>query len=194
MSLTRVYTALNQLIINKLGDVGGPSSSRVDEELNRIIAWAKLSPRVTFVDTADHGNVLAVPTLVANVSIVAGTLANNDFFEYVAEFDLANNANNKLVALRFGGQAVGTIDWNNTFASVGVMFTVRVYRVTATTIRCYSAVSLPNLGGAQPSTSFAARTVANMDSNNLDFQVTLAATATNDIVHRVSHMAIVSRS
>ena len=195
MPLTRTNSPLGKLIIRNLGDVGGPRSDLVDAELDNVISWAKLSPRITFVDTADHGNSGGSLTQIISTSIPANTLAaTGDFLEYVACMSLANNANNKTVVFRFDSQAPTAADWANTLAGIDLVFTVRIYRTSATTCRCYTSATQPATGGTDSFTSFADITVANMTSNALNFVVSLQATANNDIVHRVSHMATVSRS
>ena len=60
MALARLFTTLGDLIIRRLGDTGGPPSSRVSSELDNIIAWANLE--------ADR-------TLYTNISV--GTLSNS---------------------------------------------------------------------------------------------------------------------
>src|SRR6266545_3855030 len=90
-----------------------------------------------------------------------------------------------------GGVNLNVAPWNNTLSSTQLVLVGRVYRLTATTCRCYIQASLPFLGQANPFTQFGDIVVANMDSNTLNFVVTVAAVADNDVVHKVSHMYII---
>src|SRR6266545_2109887 len=127
-------------------------------------------PRIIFDDPTDHAFAALGPPTLITVPIPAGSLRiAGDFLEYVAEYVLQGVGNSKTITYSFGG----------------------VYRLTATTCRCYIQASLPFLGQANPFTQFGDIVVANMDSNTLNFVVTVAAVADNDVVHKVSHMYII---
>src|SRR5262245_47848991 len=96
MSLARIYsgvTGLGQLIISKIGDVGGPPASRVSEELDNIIAWAKNAPRCIQRDTSTVGNVGAGLDTLHTFSLPAGSLATNgDYLQVEYAGAAAGNA------------------------------------------------------------------------------------------------------
>lgn len=149
-------------------------------------------PRLIFEDTTDHAFVAPGPTTLITVPIVAGRLRiAGDFLEYVAEFDLQGVGNSKTITYSFGGVNLNAAPWNNTISSAQMVLIGRVYRLTATTCRCYIAASLPFAAQADPFTQFGDIIVANMDSNTLNFVVSVAAVANNDVIHRVSHMYII---
>jgi hypothetical protein len=198
MGLARIFPGgqgLGNLIVRNIGDGAGPIASRVESELDSLVAWAKLSPRITFVDVTDHANSGSGVTTIITVSNAAGTLAaTGDFLEFVGEYDLVSAGVTKTITYSFGGQNLNANPWNNTLASTQITIIGRVYRVDSTHCRCYIACSLPFAGQTNPFTQFGDITVSNMDSNALDFVVKLQGTSSSDVTHRVSHMAVISRS
>jgi hypothetical protein len=108
VSLTRVYATLNNLIIRKLGDTGGPTSSRVDEELNRIIAWAGASGRVINRDFSTVGNVGAGPDVLHSFTLPGGSLATDGDFVTVSYAGRAVNGETISFSFQFDGQATDT--------------------------------------------------------------------------------------
>jgi len=182
-------------LIRKLGDGAGALTRDVTAEIDNIIAWAKLAPRVTFVDTANHANSGVGNTTLETISVPAATLsATGDFLEYVGEFDLAATANSKTITYAFGGQNLNANPWNNTTNGAQMVLIGRVYRTASTTCRCYITATLPFNGQTNPFTQFGDITVSNMDSNALNFVVTAQGGASNDITQRVAHMYTVARS
>jgi hypothetical protein len=148
-------------------------------------------PRIIFEDVTDHALVAPGPTTLITVPIPAGSLRiTGDFLEYVAEFDLQGAGNSKTITYLFGGQSLNPSQWNNTLGGTQMTLVGRVYRTSATTCRSYIAASLPFLGQADPFTQLGDITVANMNSNALNFVVTAQGVANGDVVHRVSHMYI----
>ncbi len=149
-------------------------------------------PRIIFDDPTDHAFAALGPPTLITVPIPAGSLRiAGDFLEYVAEYVLQGVGNSKTITYSFGGVNLNVAPWNNTLSSTQLVLVGRVYRLTATTCRCYIQASLPFLGQANPFTQFGDIVVANMDSNTLNFVVTVAAVADNDVVHKVSHMYII---
>jgi len=148
-------------------------------------------PRLIFDSVADVSFAAPGPTVFFTIPIPARTLrATGDFLEYVAEYDLLNAGNSKTIAYSFGGQNLNAAPWNNTLASTQMVLIGRVYRSSVTTCRCYIACSLPFLAQANPFTQFGDITVANMDTNSLNFVVTVTAVANGDATHRASHMYV----
>lgn len=148
-------------------------------------------PRIIFEDTTDHAFVAPGPTTLITAPVAAGSLRlTGDFLEYVAEYTLQGVGNSKTITYSFGGVNLNAAPWNNTLSSTQIVLIGRVYRLTATTCRCYIAASLPFLGQSNPFTQFGDITVANMDSNALNFVVSVAAVANDDVIHKVSHMYI----
>src|SRR5262245_66413973 len=97
MSLTRVFTGvtgLGQVIIKRIGDVGGPPASRVSSELDNIIAWAKDSPRRVGFNFSTVGNVGTGLDTLHTFTLPANSLAtNNDELECRFGGCYANNTN-----------------------------------------------------------------------------------------------------
>jgi len=148
-------------------------------------------PRTIFEDVTDHAFVAPGPTTLITVPIPSNTLrANKDFLEYVAEFTLQGVGNSKTITYSFGGQNLNAAPWNNTLSSTQIVLIGRVYRTSATTCRSYIAASLPFLGQANPFTQFGDITVADMGNNSLNFVVSVAAVANDDVIHKVSHMYV----
>src|SRR5262245_57178792 len=107
MSLVRIYsgaTGLGQLIIRNLGDVGGPPASRVSEELDNIIAWAKNSPRNINTDLSTPGNVGAGLDLLHTFSLDTPNRlnTNGDYLRVRYSGSFASNANTKRIKISFG--------------------------------------------------------------------------------------------
>jgi hypothetical protein len=149
-------------------------------------------PRIIFEDLTDHAFVAPGPTTLITISIPLGSLRlTGDFLEYVAEFDLAANANSKTIAYAFGGQNINGNPWNNTLGNTQMAIIGRVYRTSPTTCRSYQAASLPFATQTFPFTQFTDITVANMNNNTLNFTVIAQGVASNDIIHRASHMFII---
>jgi hypothetical protein len=136
MSLTRVYATLNNLIIRKLGDVGGPSSSRVDEELNRIIAWVRSSPRNIHRNFAKVDSVGVGPDVLHTFSLPANSLeTNGDYLSVWYAGNFAANDRDKGVQAQFDGQdyaGAGAVDLD---IAGGWAFVNRIARIDATHVR-----------------------------------------------------------
>lgn len=190
--------ALNNLAVPALTDLMYIVTPGIDPLGSFNITVADLQaffnadvPLRIFTDVADHGNVLAAETTIETISIPAGTLAaTGDFFEYVMEYSLVSLGVSKTIRYKFDSQLLNAAPWNNTLASTQGVQVGRVYRVTDTTCRCYITNTLPFVGQADSFTQFGDITVADMDVNALDFVVTLQGGASNDIVHKASHMYV----
>lgn len=142
-----------------------------------------------YVDLTNRPNSVATETLIATITIPAGTLKKRgDFIEYVGEYDLASVGVTKTIRYKFDALNINANPWNNTLASTQIVEIGRVYRVTSTTVRSYIACSLPFAGQVDPFTQFGDITVSDMDSNAIDFTVTIQGTNTNDITQRIGHM------
>lgn len=202
MSLTRVYTTLAQTLIRKLGDAGGPPSARVDEELNRIIAWAKDSPRRIHVNTATVGNVGGGTDSLHSFSLPANTLATNgDYLRVWYGGRLAANANSKTVPILFGGQTVtspAAIVLNNRHWAYEIMYT----RLTSTTVRAslqsvWGSTSSPDGGAAGVGgRAFSINidlTVSDLAANATTLLAQGAGTADNDITQNLSIIELVQQ-
>jgi hypothetical protein len=186
MGLVRVYTALNNLIIRKLGDVGGPSSSRVDEELNRIIAWAKDAPRCIRRDFSTVNSAGAGPDVLHTFTLDTPNrlLTDGDYVNswYAGGFS-AGNDRDKAVQAQFDNQNYeggGALDIDN---STGWVLFSRIMRTSATTVRV-SHLLLENqvaIDSANVVNTFTlgfnvvarntALTVANLNSNAITMRV-----------------------
>jgi hypothetical protein len=148
-----------------------------------------------YTDVSNRPNSVATETLIATVPIRAGTLRKSgDFLEYVGEYDLASLGVTKTIRYKFDGLDINANPWNNTLASTQIVEIGRIYRVTSTTVRSYIASSLPFVGQPNPFTQFGDITVSNMDSESIDFTVTIQGTNTNDITQRLGHLFSYVRS
>jgi hypothetical protein len=176
VGLVRVYTALNNLIIRNIGDTGGPSSSRVDEELNRIIAWAKDAPRNILRDTSTVGNVGTGVDNLHNISIPAATLATNgDYLTGEGGGKFAANTNVKTVTFNVDGVAQAIIAVAD--GPQGWVLRYKIIRLSATSVRVNctleaNVVRINSAGAVTLSTGFS------FQANNADEPVAdLAANA-----------------
>jgi hypothetical protein len=111
MGLTRIYsgaTGLGQVIIRRLTDVGGAPASRVSEELDRLYAWAKDSPRRINFNFAQVGNVGGGEDDLHSHTVAANSLATNgDSIWFYFAGTNANTANNKTWRVRFNATQIG---------------------------------------------------------------------------------------
>ena len=143
MSLIRTNSPLNKLIIRNIGDVGGPRSDLVDAELNNIIAWARLSPRVIQVDTSIVNSTGAGPDTLHTFSLPANSLATNgDFVEVEYSFLFAANDNDKGIRATFGGteyarRGLGATDIDGI---VGGIIRATIVRLSATSAHASSVM------------------------------------------------------
>lgn len=151
--------------------------------------YLTMVPKLLGTFVGSNANVGAGETTILTFPFPAGSLkVAGDFFEYVMEFDMVSAGVTKTIKYKFGGQEFNANAWNNTIASTQGVQIGRCYRVTSTTCRCYIANSLPFVGQTTCFTQFGDITVSNMDTNSLDFVVTLQGTNNADITHRVSHL------
>lgn len=142
-----------------------------------------------FTDPTDHANSGAGETTIITVPIPGGTLKKKgDFLEYVGEFELAGAGISKTIRYKFDGVNINANPWNNTLDNIQMVEIGRIYRLTSTTVRSYVACSVPFLGQTTDFTQYGDITVSDMDSNTLDFVVTVQATNTNDIRQRLGHL------
>lgn len=139
MGLARIFpgvTGLGQMIIRQLGDVGGPPASRVDTELDTIIAWAKDAVREVGRDTSVVGNVgLGLDNLHSFSLDTPNRLnTNGDWVRVSQGGTFAANANTKRLVFSFGGVGVedtGLID----LQGLGWKSIAEYVRISSTTAR-----------------------------------------------------------
>lgn len=175
--------------------MGGPRSDLVDAELDNIIAWAKLSPRVIKVDTSVVGNVGTGLDTLHTYSLPAGSLAtNNDFLEIEYGGNFGSNNDDKRLVNQIDGNThedTGLIDID----ALGWSLRLYVVRLSATSVLAHSVLDLGILqidsAGTTTITGIGGRmnqrgqniTVANLNSNAITLLVKgESATATNDNV------------
>lgn len=141
MGLSRIYsgvTGLGSLIIKRLGDVGGPPSSRVSEELDALIAWAKDAPRCIhrFAPVTPPGNVGAGVDLLQAFTIDTPNrlLTNGDWIRFALGGEFATSDNDKRIQILFDSQTIedfGAFDFDaGQWRAVG-----EIIRVSSTTVR-----------------------------------------------------------
>lgn len=200
MSLARIYsgvTGLGQTIIRKLTDVGGPPASRVSEELDNIIAWAKDAPRCIHRNITGTGNVGTGLDSLHSFSLPANSLATNgDWVRFTYSGAFATNDNDKRIRVSIDNQTLedpGLFDFDAGLWRV----TGEYVRTTATTVR---GICLTTFGEAlvmdegvvagTPDIIYVVRdtslTVANLNSNAVTMLVQAEGTANDDIVQTIS--------
>jgi hypothetical protein len=170
---------LGVTIVRNLGDNGGPVASRVEAELDALVAWAKTSPRVIHVDFSTVGNVGAGPDVLHTYTLPANSLATDGDFlrvRYAGRF--AGDADTKTIDVRFGG--VSAISLAETQGVWGWLYDITYIRTTATTVLFAVNVSWGRLrvpaGGALTDDGlFQAEvtglTIANLNSNTMLMEV-----------------------
>lgn len=201
MSLIRVYTTLAQTLIRKLGDSGGPPSGRVDEELNRIIAWAKDAPRCIGRNFAIAGSAAGAPgalTSLHSFPLPANSLATNgDWVRATHSGVLAPTAaNNKRLLESFGGQTVHDTTLLDVDGGVGWKTVAEYIRLSATSV--YASMSIVfgfvQINGAGANGGNGGRiivaslnlTVANLNSNPMTILTQGQGTTLNDVTQNGS--------
>lgn len=139
MALARIYsgvTGLGQTIIRKLTDVGGPPASRVSEELDAIIAWAKLSPRCIQRDTSTVNSSGVGPDVLHTYSLPANSLATDgDYLSVWYGGNFAANDRNKAVNAQFDGQTYEGAGIQDIDSAIGWTLCVRIIRLSSTSVR-----------------------------------------------------------
>lgn len=187
MSLARLFTPLGDLVIRKIGDTGGAPSSRVASELDNIIAWAKISPRIIATNFGTAGSVGAAETDLMTFSVPANSLAtNNDFLRISARGLDANNGNNKTVRIYYAGANMGA-----DIATIGAAGTNQTWgydaviaRTGAATAKAYIVAWLSTNAAAGPNTQEFSRinaTLTPTHANANTFKITGQATNNNDV-------------
>ena len=137
MGLARVVSVLGQVIVRNIGDSGGTLRRDVESELDNIIAWAKLSPRVIKVDTSTVNSAGAGPDTLHTFSLPANSLATNgDFVEVEYGFLFASNDNDKGIRGTFGGteyarRGLGATDLDGV---VGGVIRATIARLSTTSV------------------------------------------------------------
>lgn len=203
MGLTRIYSGLaglGQLIIRNLGDSGGPPAGRVSEELDRIIAWARLSPRIISASFTQIGNVGTGLDNLHSFSLAANSLATNgDFVKGTYSGLFTTNDDDKRLVFSIDGQVI--LDTALLDIDLGVSTLVGwtgwvVYgRTSATSVAATAHISLEQVfvDGAGAITALPSNggffnkynnlTVSNLTSNAVTLLVQgESATATNNNV------------
>ena len=211
MSIARIYTTLNNLIIRNLGDTGGPSSSRVDEEIDNIHTFINGQfnarnflvgyPKCIRNARPGVGNVGAGLDTLESFNLPVGNLfTNGDFVDAMYTISVNTNDNDKRAQLTIGG----TVVINTTLRDLderGAIIHARVSRVSdvaidvavATTIGQVGVNSTPALVsslGFFADVDYAQVTVADLDTNVLNFLLEAEATANNDLVLFMSQMHV----
>jgi hypothetical protein len=194
---------LGQLIIRNLGDTGGPPTDRVSQELDSIIAWAKLSPRIIKVDTSTVNSTGAGPDTLHTFSLPANSLATDgDFVEVEYGFLFAANDNDKGIRGTFGGteyarRGLGATDLDGT---VGGVIRATIARLSSTSVIASSTmvvnVMFADSAGAFTGTSgnggitfgscVAITGLANLNSNATTMNGQSLGVAGSDVTQRLS--------
>lgn len=200
MALARVFTNLGSLIIKKLRDTGGPPSDRVSQELDNIIAWAKLSPRCIHRNTSTVGNVGVGLDTLHTFSLPAGSLAvNGDYLNVWYGGDFATNDNDKRLTFSFGGTGYEDTGARDLDVNVGWTFMARIIRLSSTSVLvshllCANLMGVTGadvlVGFATGAYSFARNTpitgLADLGANATTMLVQGEATANDDVFQNLS--------
>jgi hypothetical protein len=218
VSLSRLFPTIGSLIIRNIGDVGGPPSDRVSQELDSLITGVNdISAGTTRiigvpytlpggVITSTVGNVGGGLKNLHSFSLPAGSLAaNSDYLDLFFAGSFASNDNDKQVNITMDGQNImdigGVIDIDNLFWTARL----RVVRLSATTVRAYSDNTWSQIrvnggvldgfaNGAIVFVNRQAPTVSNLNSNAVTIQVRGEGTANNDVVQDLSIVQLVRMS
>jgi len=206
MSLARLFsgaTGLGQLIIRQLGDVGGPPTDRVSQELDNIIAWAKASPRCIKRDTTKVDSAGVGPDVLHTFSLPANSLqTDGDYLSvwYAGAFSVSNR--DKFVQAQFDGtdyENGGVFDFD---ASTGWAMFNRIIRLDSTHVRVSNVLianlvsvnsanvaSSQNIGGFIITRNSASIATANLNSNAVTMRVrsvVAAGAAAADVFQNLS--------
>lgn len=201
MSLARIYSGaagLGSLIIHKLTDTGGPPASRVSEELDNVIAWAKDSPRCIEVNTSQAGNVGTGLDNLHGFSLPAGSLATDEDYlhlRYTGSF--ANTEDDKQTRVTMDGQVISSIGAVIDMEGGAWSYDIYIVRTSATTVRASVMCTMVNIRKADgalvatPSGGFVfaqnvTATVSNLNSNAVTLQVLGEGTNNDDVTQNLS--------
>ena len=210
MALARIYTALNSLIIRKLGDTGGASSTRVDEELNSLIAWVRSSPRNIKRDFAKVDSTAGGPDVLHTFTLDTPfrLTADGDYLNVWYGGNFAANDRDKTVQAQFDNQdyiAGGAVDLDQV---VGWNIGARIIRVDSTHVRTSSfrimnstAVDSAGVANSFTEGGFVQGrnqdlTVANLNSNAITMRVRSVvggAAAAADVYQNMSIIELVQQ-
>lgn len=185
MGLVRTFSDLGQVIIRKLGDVGGPRTDRVSAEFDNIIAWAKASPRNIHTNTTVTNSSGVGPDVLHTFSLDTPNrlLTDGDYLNVWYAGSSAVNDRDKAVQAQFDNQDYeggGILDIDS---STGWVLFNRIIRVSATTVRIAHLLLINQMfsDGANAFTSFnlganlvtrnTLLTVANLNSNAITMRV-----------------------
>ena len=203
MGLARVVSVLGQVIIRNIGDSGGTLRRDVESELDSIIAWAKLSPRVIKVDTSTVNSTGAGPDTLHTFSLPANSLATDgDFVEVEYGFLFAANDNDKGIQGTFGGteyarRGLGATDLDGV---VGGVIRATIARLSTTSVIVSSTmvanVLIADSAGAFTGTSgnggiafgscVAITGLSNLTSNATTMSGRSLGVAASDVTQRLS--------
>lgn len=206
MGLARVYSSagLGQTIIRQLGDVGGPIATRVNEELDRLYAWAKDAKRNIKRDVSVVGNVGAGLDVLHTFSLDTPNRlsTNGDYLDvWYAGFYAANDTNKRVNAF-FGGTAYENIGVTLDFdggADTGWVIAARIIRLSSTSVLCSSiwasqtwfgdSANAGNGGGIGGGTAVRNKSItglSDLGANATTMEVKGEGAANDDVVQNLS--------
>jgi len=211
MGLTRLYpggSGLGAKIIKQIGDTGGPVPSRVEQELDALVAWARLSPRCihsSVVTTGTDATAAGLDTL-RTITIPANSLATDgDWFDYYLAGTIAVNNNDKRFFISFSGVTLldtGLQDLDGFgFEIYGTIARTGATQISFTIKSIIGAVQVDSAFGnvAAGTTGAIVRNnngsgiggIANMTTNASDLLFRAEAAAANDVQMVKSHAYLI---
>ena len=139
MALARVFpgTGLGETLIRKLGDAGGPVSSRVSQELDNLIAWVQFAPRRIHFNTSIVGNVGAGLDVLHTFSLDTPNRLLTDGDELIVWYGGNTTANDtdKRVNAFFGGTAYEGAAVTDIDLGIGWTIAARIIRLSSSSVR-----------------------------------------------------------
>lgn len=169
MSLARVHDPLSLQLVRRLGDAGGPRADHVADELDSLIAWAKLSPRCIHRDTSTVNSSGTGPDVLHTFSLPADSLSTDgDYLTVWYGGNFAANATTKSVQAQFGGTSYEAAGATDIQLAVGWVMAVRIIRLSATSVRVSHALFENALGVSAAGAATSYGTGANMFSRSND--------------------------
>lgn len=153
MSLARLFSPLSQVLIRRLGDTGGPRADQVSQELDNLIAWAKLSPRRIKFDTSTVGNVGTGLDVLHTYSLDTPNRLLTDGDELIVWYggNFAANDNDKRIQAFFGGTAYETLGaLIDIDGATGWNIQARIIRLSSSSVRVNHTMIINTLRGDSP--------------------------------------------
>lgn len=200
MPLVRTNNPLSQVIIRRMGDVGGPRADHVNAELDNIINWAKAAPRSIETNISTVGNVGVGLDSLHSFSLDTPNrmLTDKDWVRVAYGGVFAGNNNTKRIQVTFDSQVI----FNSAARDIDIAYAwyigIDYTRLTSTSIR---ASGFAMLGLVLSGTDGALDTgnsrwfyqaingafnVANLTSNAVTLLVQAEGTANDDIQQNIS--------